>query len=178
MTCKQQGPENTSQREKYHPHIEKYHPGRRVQQLSGATGVASRDTCTVSRASNASRRRQMLIRPHQKLDPASPSRTRPHETARPARQAPPAHQNRETRSQIGVRAKCFIGIPTSHFFSTGHTPLPVGFRGPPQCDEPPRGWPSADRMSPALGTLTKRSGSMRPTIVLRNRVRFCCLLRT
>ena len=32
-------------------------------------------------------------------------------------------------------------------------------------------------MSPAVRTLTNRSGSMRPTIVLRKGVRFCCLLR-
>ena len=36
---------------------------------------------------------------------------------------------------------------------------------------------AADSMSPALRTLTKRTGSMRPTTMLRNRVRFCCLLR-
>ena len=67
---------------------------------------------------------------------------------------------------------------TSHFFWIGNTQLPGPEPRWPRCGIPPNLISPMRSTLPRHRTCTKVTGSRRPTEVLRNRVRFCCLLRS
>ena len=66
----------------------------------------------------------------------------------------------------------------SHFFWIGNTQLPGPEPRWPRCGIPPNLISPMRSTLPRHRTCTKVTGSRRPTEVLRNRVRFCCLLRS
>ena len=67
---------------------------------------------------------------------------------------------------------------TSRFFWIGNTQLPGADPTWARCGIPPNSLSPMRSTLPRHGTCTKVTGSRRPSFLQRNRVRFCCLLRS
>ena len=72
----------------------------------------------------------------------------------------------------------FIGVCKWRFFWIGNTQLPGADPTWARCGIPPNSLSPMRSTLPRHGTCTKVTGSRRPSFLQRNRVRFCCLLRS